>query len=172
MLARKYIPPAAALVLAAAFALAAEAPAQAKEGTWSDTFAGFGTLKATQVGKERLLLVADSNFLSVSKVAMFDHLTWHLLGLGDCANGVCQFHGYVVATDPAGDQFVQSFVTEKFSLGQKSVVKGSLTLSGGTGKFTSLAGSGTSAADGFMFRPAENGTYFEHGTREYNYKLP
>ena len=56
--------------------------------------------------------------------------------------------------------------------GQKSVVKGSLTLSGGTGKFTGLAGSGTFAADGFMFRPAENGTYFEHGTRQYSYKLP
>jgi hypothetical protein len=106
LLARKNIPPAAALLLAAAFALAAEAPAQAKEGTWSDTFAGFGTVKAIPVGKERLLLVFDSNFLSVSKDAMFDHLTWHLLGLGDCVNGLCQAHGYVVATDRAGDQFV------------------------------------------------------------------
>jgi hypothetical protein len=40
MIARKYIGAAVGLVMAAAFALAAEAPAQAKEGTWSDTFAG------------------------------------------------------------------------------------------------------------------------------------
>ena len=163
----KYIPPAAALALAAAFA--AEATAQAKEGTWSDTFAGFGTVKATEVGKERLLLVFDENFLSVSNDAMFDHLTWHLLGLGDCAKGVCQAHGYVLATDPAGDQFVQSFATEKFSLGQ--TVKGSLTLSGGTGQFAGITGSGTFVADGNTFRPAEKGTYFTHGTRQYSYKL-
>jgi hypothetical protein len=156
--------------MAAAFAFANEAPAEAKEGTWSDTFAGFGTVKATEVGKERLLLVFDENFLSVSKDAMFDHLTWHLLVLGDCAKGVCQAHRYCVATEPAGDQFVQSFVTEKFSLGQ--TVKGSLTLSGGTGKFAGITGSGTFVADGNTFRPTEKGTYFTHGTREYSFKLP
>src|SRR5215472_6642418 len=106
MKSRKYIPPAVALVLAATFAFAPEALAQVKEGTWSDTYAGFATLKATQVGKDRLLLVADSNFLSVSKDnPMFDHLTWHGFGLSDCTNGVCQSHGYAVATDTAGDQF-------------------------------------------------------------------
>jgi hypothetical protein len=75
MAACKYMTPVAAFMLVAAFAFATKAPAQAKEGTWSDTFAGFGTVKATQVGKERLLLVFDENFLSVSKDAMFDHPT-------------------------------------------------------------------------------------------------
>jgi hypothetical protein len=170
-LARRYIPSAAALVLAAAFAVAAETPAQAKDGTWSDTLAGFGTVKATEVGKERLLLVFDENFLSVSKDAMFDHLTWHLWGLGDCTKGVCNWHGYGVATDPAGDQFVQSFSGEKQSLDQK-ILKGSITLSGGTGKFAGMTGTGTFVLDSNAFRSTEKGTYFDHGTREYSYKLP
>jgi len=54
---------------------------------------------------------------------------------------MCEAHGYGVAADPAGDQFVESFVTEKHSLDQKSF-KGSLTLSGGTGKFAGITGSG------------------------------
>jgi hypothetical protein len=167
---RNYIctPLAAALMSAAALAWT---PAQATEGTWSDTVAGFGTVKATQVGKDRLLLVIDGNNLSVSDNPMFDHLTWHIWGLGDCINGVCEFHGYGVATDPAGDQFVESFITEKAPLGQKSI-KGSLTLSGGTGKFAGITGSGTLVLDGNKCRPAEQGTYFDHGTRHYSYKLP
>jgi hypothetical protein len=168
---RKYIPLVAALVLAAAFAFAHDAPAQAKEGTWSDTWAGFGTLKVTQVGKERLLGAADVNFLSVSNEAMFDHLTWHLWGLLDCTNGMCEVHGYGVATDPVGDQFVQSFISEKYSLGQKAI-KGSITLSGGTGKFAGITGTGTFISDAFSFRPTEKGTFFDHGNRQYSYKLP
>jgi hypothetical protein len=165
-----YILSAAALVLAAALAFATDATEQAKEGTWSDTFAGFATVKATQVGKERLLLVFDDNFLSVSNNAMFDHLTWRLWGMFDCTKGVCDGHGFGVATDPAGDQFVQSFVFEKQSLGQKAV--GSLKLSGGTGKFAGITGSGTIVDDGNMFRPTEKGTFFDHGSRQYSYKLP
>jgi hypothetical protein len=162
---------AAPLMWAAALAFAIWSPAQAKEGTWSDTIAGFETFKATQVGKDRLLLVFDDHFLSVSDNPMFDHLTWHLWGLADCIKGMCEGHGYGVATDPAGDQFVQSFVLEKFALGQKTV-KGSLKLSGGFGKFDGITGTGTYVGDGATFRATEEGTFFEHGTRQYNYKLP
>ena len=158
------------LMLAAALAFVTGTPAQAKEGTASGTYAGFGTVKANQIGKDRLLTAFEFNFLSVSSNPMFDHLTFHCWGSGDYTNNVGGGPGYCVGTDPAGDQFVQSFATEKFSLGQ--TVKGSLTLSGGTGQFAGITGSGTFVADGNTFRPAEKGTYFTHGTRQYSYKLP
>jgi hypothetical protein len=64
---------------------------------------------------------------------------------------VCVKHGYSVATDAAGDQFVESYVTDKHSLDQKTW-KGSLTLSGGTEKFAGMTGSGTFVFDGNTFR--------------------
>ena len=61
--ARNYVRRTAAFALAAAYVFASAAPTQAKEGTWRDTFAGFGMVKATQVGNERLLAAFDENFL-------------------------------------------------------------------------------------------------------------
>jgi hypothetical protein len=163
---------AAALVLTAAFAFATAAPAQAKEGTASFTFAGFGTVKATEVGKDRLLFVFDENGLNEgSSDPMFDHATWHCSGLGDFTKGMGQAHGYCVVTDPGGDQFVYNVVTEKWSLGQKSF-KGSVTLTEGTGKFAGITGSGTFVHDGNTFKTAEKGTYISHGTHNWSYKLP
>jgi hypothetical protein len=91
--------------------------------------------------------------------------------LRDCTNGECQGHGYSVATDPTGDQFVESWVSEKFSPGQRTV-KGLLTLSGGTGEFAGITGSGMVVRELNTFRPTEKGTAFGYGTRQYSYKLP
>jgi hypothetical protein len=44
-------------------AMAADLP---KEGTFSCTYYGFGTSKATKVGEERLLVVFDENGLTLS----------------------------------------------------------------------------------------------------------
>ena len=83
-------------------AIAADLP---KEGTYSATYSGYGTYKATPVGKERLLLVFDQNGLSVRNGIM-DHMTQHCWGVGDFINGMGGTHGYCVATDPTGDQLV------------------------------------------------------------------
>jgi hypothetical protein len=171
MKSRNYILSAAALVLTAAYAFATGAPAQAKEGTASFTFAGFGNFKPTEIGKDRLLFVFDENGLDEgSSDPLFDHTTWHCWGLGDFTKGVGQTQGYCVRTDPAGDQFVQSFVSEKTSLGKS--FKGSETLTGGTGKFAGITGSGTYMWDGNTFKTAEKGTFISHGTHNLSYKLP
>jgi hypothetical protein len=161
----------AALALTATFVFATEAPAQAKEGTVSFTFAGFGTAKAIQIGKDRFLLVIDENGLDEgSSDSMFDHTSFHCAGLGDFTKGVGQVHLYCVRTDPAGDQFVLDLDTGTMSLGQG--FKGSETLTGGTGKFSGITGSGTFVFDGNTFKPAEQGTYISHGTHNLSYKLP
>jgi hypothetical protein len=171
MRSRNDILSAAALALTAAFVFATVVSAQAKEGTVSFTFAGFGTSKATQIGKDRLLLVIDENGLDEgSNDPMFDHTTWHCGGWGDFTKGVGQAHVYCVRTDPAGDQFVQDIATGTMSLGQS--FKGSETLTGGTGKFSGITGSGTFVFDGNSFKTAEQGTYISHGTHNLSYKLP
>ncbi len=159
----KTILSAAALILAAALALATAGSAQARQGTLNGTYAGFGTLKETRIGKDRVLTVLDHNALSVRDDPIFGHMTAHCWALGDFTKGVGQVHGYCVYTDLAGDQFVSSFVSEKWSLSQKSF-KLPFTLSTGTGKFAGITGSGTYTDDGNTFRPAEKGTYFVHGT--------
>ncbi len=160
----------AVAVLMLAFGIIATS-AQAKEGTWSGTYAAFGTSKATEIGKDRLLIVLDENGLSLSDNPLFDHTTWHCWGQGDFTNGTGQNRGYCVGTDLAGDQVVLDFVSERYKRGEKSV-KGSLTLTGGTGKYAGITGSGTYVNDGPTFRATEKGTYFSHTTVHGSYKLP
>ena len=162
---------AAVLMLAAALAFAIGTPVQAKEGTASGTYAGFGTVKATQIGKDRLLTAFDHNTLSVSSNPMFDHLTYHCWGSGDYTNNVGVAQSYCVATDPVGDQFALTAVSEKYSLEQKSN-NGSFTFIMGTGKFAGITGTGSYSYDGNMFKSSVQGTFFTHGTLRYNYQLP
>jgi hypothetical protein len=149
-------------------AMAADMP---KEGTYSGTYSAFGTAKATPIGKERLLLVFDENGLSLSN-GFQDHMTWHCWGMGDYTNGVGQDQGYCVATDPAGDQLVQTFVSAKHSLDQKSFGV-SVTSSGGTGKYTGISGSEPNdVCHSGEFKPATEGTYLTYCTFQGSYKLP
>ncbi len=161
---------AAALVSAAAFAFATAASAQPKEGTYRGTYTAFGTFKAAKIGKSRLLTVFDENGLSVAH-GMFDRTTWHCWGLGDFTDRVGRNRGYCVGNDPAGDEVVLTSVSEKMSLGEKRE-KGSLTLSGGTGKYAGITGTGTYVNDGNMFRPSRKGTYVAHAAFEGKYQLP
>ncbi len=161
---------AVALVLAAALTFGEKASAQAKEGTYSGTYAAFGTFKATKIGKSRLLTVFDENGLSTAN-GMFDRTTWHCWGLGDFTDRVGRNRGYCVGTDPAGDEVVLRIVSEKMSLDEKRQ-KGSLTLSGGTGKYAGITGIGTYVDDGNMFRPSRKGTYVVHAAFEGKYQLP
>ncbi len=161
---------AAALVLTAALAFGGKASAQAKEGTYSGTYTAFGTFKATKIGKSRLLTVFDENGLSVAD-GMFDRTTWHCWGLGDFTDRVGRNRGYCVGTDAAGDEVVLSIVSEKMSLDEEKE-KGSLTLTGGTGKYAGITGTGTYVNDGNMFRPSREGTYVVHADFEGKYRLP
>jgi hypothetical protein len=158
------------LTLVAAVAFAAAAPARAGEGKLSGTYAGWGTIKATQIGEDRLLTINDHNAVGVNSDPMFGHLAAHCWGLGDYTKGVGQVHGYCVFTDPAGDNFVSSWASETWSLSQETF-KLPFTLSSGTGKFAGITGTGTYTDSGNMFKPLP-GTYYVYGTTEGTYKLP
>jgi len=165
--------PAGYRLISAIFAvalLAAPAAAQGKEGTSTDTWGGFGTAKAIQIGKDRILVATEEHNFCVSNDPMFGHLTSHCFGVADFTKGVGQNQGRCVETDPAGDQIVLSYDTGNFTLGK--TFKGSLTLIGGTGKFAGITGGGTYVYDGFTFKTTEEGTYTPHFTLELSYKLP
>jgi hypothetical protein len=102
---------------------------------------------------------------------MFDHLTYHCWGAGDFTKGRGQSRGFCVYTNPAGDQIVENFVSDKFSLGQK-IINGPVTLTSGTGKFAGVTCTGTWSDDGATYRPTEKGTFFTHGIHHFKCQFP
>jgi hypothetical protein len=157
----------AAMAVGAA-AMAADLP---KEGTFSVTWSGAATFKATAIGKERLVFAWDENSLAVG-TGLFDHMTWHCFGLGDIANGMAQWNGYCVGTDTAGDQIAANVASDgKYAADAKSF-PGLATLTTGTGKYAGISGSWKYVGHGPEFRTAAEGTYVEYGNLQGSYKLP
>ena len=99
------------LSTAMAFGVTAMAADLPKEGTFNVDYTAFGTFKAYAIGKERVLFNTDENGLYLGK-GFGDHVTWHAFGMGDIANGMQQFHGYSVGTDPSGDQIVAEYASD------------------------------------------------------------
>jgi hypothetical protein len=149
-------------------AMAADLP---KEGTFTFTYSGAGTFKATPIGKERLLAAWDENGLSVGN-GLFDHVTWHCWGIADTANRMSQWQGYCVTTDPAGDQIVAEVASDgKYPADAKSF-RGTGKLTTGTGKYAGVSGGYTADLHAPEFRTAAEGTFAQYGTTQGSYKLP
>src|SRR5262245_16953925 len=142
-----------------------------KEGAYKGTYYTFGTIKATPVGKEQLLLVFDENSLTLSD-GFLDHLTWHCWGSAAFVNGVGAPAGTCVATDPAGDQMRVEFVHEKWPTLDAKNVRGSGTFTAGTGKFAGVSGGYTLVAHVNELRTAVEGTYAAYVVLQGSYKLP
>jgi hypothetical protein len=155
----------AAIFLGSA-AMAADLP---KEGTFSFTYSGAGTFKATPVGKERLLFAFDDNGLSVAN-GLFDHVTFHCWGVGDTASGMTRVQGNCVGTDPAGDHVVIDISGEWPADAKTLRIINKLT--SGTGKYAGISGVGTFVNHGPEFRTAAEGTYVAYGVTQGSYKLP
>jgi hypothetical protein len=105
----KTILSAAALILAAALALATAGSAQARQGTLNGTYAGFGTLKETRIGKDRVLTVLDHNALSVRDDPIFGQMTAHCWALGDFTKGVAR--STAIASIPTWREICSSVVS-------------------------------------------------------------
>jgi hypothetical protein len=152
-----------AMVFGAA-ALAADLP---KEGTFSGTYSGFGTFKATLVGKERVVAVWDANAITVGK-GIWDHVSWHGSGQDNITSGISHVRGYFVGTDSDGDNIVVDLPEVTHPAGK--AFNGTLLLTSGTGKYAGISGSFKSVCDN-GFRTAE-GTFAESCANEGSYKLP
>jgi len=148
-------------------AMAADLP---KEGTFSCTYYGFGTSKATKVGEERLLVVFDENGLTLSN-GFLDHMSWHCWGWTDFRSGIGQSQGIRVGTDRAGNQLVVDFAPgEKHATNQTSWNNPG-TFTTGTGQFAGVSG-GFSNVIHTDFRPLVEGTYHDVNNCQGTYKLP
>jgi hypothetical protein len=98
-----------------------------------------------------------------------DHAVWQCWGTGDFTKGVGHEHDQCIATDPAGDQVIDDWVTEDHELGSKSV-KVIDNFTGGTGKYAGVSGGGTAVLDqGFR---APEGSYATHGLTERKLHAP
>jgi hypothetical protein len=151
------------------FGVAAMAADLPKEGTYSGTYSSVGTVKATAVGKERMLIAFDEYGLSLGK-GITDRMRWHCSGLIDLMSGIGQIHGHCAAADPDGDQIAVNFDGDKFSPAAKTnsvMVK----LTTGTGKYTGISGGHTFIPHSDVFQSAE-GPSVNYGTFEGSYKLP
>ena len=168
---RKCMLPAITLSAAMFFGTAATAADLPKEGTWTATYSGYGSYKATTVGKGRWFLPWDENGLSVG-TGLLDHMTWHCWGVEDGMNTIAQAHGYCVLTDPAGDQIVAGVATD----GKVDVSKPfgvTATLITGTGKFVGISGGWTAVYHGAdYFKTAPEATYALIAAVQGSYKLP
>jgi hypothetical protein len=161
-----------AIVTALIMGVASQVAAQMKkEGTFSGTYAGYGTCKNMAVGKERLLFVCEENGFAITD-GFLDHTTLHCWVFGDFAKGMGAPHGTCVGTDPTGDQIYWDFVLERNALDVKSA-RGTITLMGGTGKYAGISGEFPYENDYGAFRTAVEGTYASRiAAFQGSYKLP
>jgi len=158
--------------LAAALVLLAVRPASAQmlEGTLSGTFAAFGTVNAKATGKEGTVIAIEEDGLSVTN-GVLDHMTWHCSGLADFTNGIGQTQGFCAGGDPAGDQVVFNWESEKHTP-ERKIVRGTSTWTGGTGKYAGICGDGTYVDYSGEFQPLTEGAIVSYLTFEGNYRTP
>jgi len=159
------------LTAALSFGSAVTAADVPKEGTFTATYASAGTYKATSIGKDRVLAAFDENGLTVGN-GLLDHMTWHSFGLFDVMNGMAEFQGYGVGTDPAGDQIVTTFATDGRYPADTKTVSGKVTFTNGTGKYAGITGGYSFVNHGTDFRTAAEGTYVQYAAFQGSYKLP
>ena len=165
---RTYMLSAFALSTAIVLGMPARAADLPKEGKYKGTVSGYGTYKSIPVGKERVLTVWDENGLVLTD-GFSDHMTYHCFGTADIIQGVEQDQGYCVATDTAGDQFVQT-VTSKHPSDAPSYDV-SVVTSYGTAKYTGISGTEHDRCHSNEFKAPE-GAYAQHCEIEGSYKLP
>ena len=138
-----------------------------RAGAFSGTYTSFGTIKATPVGKDRLLFVFDEDGL-LQTDGFSDKARMHCWLLGDYTNGEGQEHGLCLAIDPSGDQTVSNVITAKHKLGNH--IQATATFAGGTGKYAGITGSSHFSLDDTGHPSQTN--YLLNGPVKGTYKLP
>jgi hypothetical protein len=157
-----------AAIFFGATALAADLP---KEGTFNGTFYGVATIKATPIGKERVLVALENNGMTIG-TGLIDHMGWHCLGTVDTTRGMAEWNAYCVGADLSGDQVALDLASD----GRYSVEAKSAKFSGkwttGTGKYTGISGAYSGECLQNAFRPLVEGTGLDSCTVHGDYKLP
>jgi hypothetical protein len=71
---------------------------------------------------------------------LLDHMTWHCFGDSDATSGITQWSGRCVASDPAGDQIVSNWTSDKYAVDGKTYLATG-TFTAGSGKYAGISGS-------------------------------
>jgi hypothetical protein len=141
--------------LALSFGTIASAADLPKEGTYKGVYTSSGQVRAIPVGKDRLLLTFfEEHGQSVSD-GFLDHVTWLCWGGGNFIKGTGKIKGTCLGTDQSGDQIVDDFTSEEYSLESKSF-KLTDNYTSGTGKYEGISGSGPGIVDTTFKPPADN----------------
>jgi hypothetical protein len=87
-------------------------------------------------------------------------------------SGMGEYHGYCVATDPTGDQFVVNFNDGVKQAWPAKTYDYSGTLTTGSGKYAGIGGTIKGECHAGDFRPVSAETYLDYCAPEGSYKLP
>jgi hypothetical protein len=156
-----------ATVLLGTAAMAADLP---KEGKFTATYHGVGTYKSAAMGKDTVISAWDETGYTVSD-GLFDHLTWHCMGIYDAASGMAKYSGHCVTTDPAGDQIASDVVSEGTAAVDAKATHGKGVFTGGTGKYAGISGGWTFVTHTGEYKVSADNTYVQNNTNEGTYKL-
>jgi hypothetical protein len=158
-------------VTSMAFGAAAVAADLPKEGTFTGTFPAAGTAKVYPVGKEQATVQWDANGLTVG-TGVLDHMTWHCFGGLDATSGISQWSGRCVATDPAGDQIVSNWTSDKYAADGKTYLATG-TFATGSGKYAGISGSIAATCESpIAYKTADPANYVFNANLQARYKLP
>jgi hypothetical protein len=156
---------------AAVLSTAAVASDLPKEGKVSGTYNSVGSIKQITAGPNLVAWTFDENGFSIGDSAtLFDHVTWHCIGMGSVVNGEMSAKGNCVGTDPNGDQIFLD-VTGDPSPADAKAISGKTTFVDGTGKYAGISGGNMYVLHGPEFKTATEQTYVQYGLLEGSYKF-
>ena len=141
----------------------------AKEGTMTGKLITTGTSKALPMGQERLQMNYEGSgvIMNDNGEGFAHNSAVYFIGSLHAVNGVFEETGFMVSTPPDGDKV---FTTYKASGTFGKPVKGTITFTGGTGKYEGIQGSGEFTR--YALQNAKEGVWTSVNIMKCNNKLP
>ena len=143
----------------------------AKEGTGSGKNYFTGTYQVLAMGREHVQMNYEGFGISASddgRKSFFHNASLHCLGSMHIVNGVIEDTGFFECTLTSGDKM---FLTYKVSgkMGKPTIVKGTATIVGGTGKISGIQGSAEFTR--YSLQPPAKGNFASVTIFERNWKI-
>jgi hypothetical protein len=158
------------LMFGAACCTGATAADFPKQGSFTDTFYGWGTFKGNSVGKTRYAAAIEEDGIFVGE-GFRNHMTAHCIAIAERLNDKRRANGRCTLTDIDGDQIAVDVMTDWYPNGAKDF-SGDATFTAGTGKYEGITGGFKESCHNGVFRTAADNAFVGYCTNEGSYKLP